>query len=184
MTTFGEGWPPRVEWKEVKFPERGTNSQGPRWHQRIRTLSLQGRRPQERVSAIPQEVLDFTPEAELQSDAKLFAKCLQSAPSGSSPGLGGCTYEMIKVCLDDWETLQLLTSVCGRFRQGHITRSVEGILPCHLHSIAEEGWRSEGHRDRQCFPTFGCKDFGQTIQFSSGNSMRPIPIRSVDQGRH
>ena len=26
MITFGEGWPPRVEWKEVKFPERGTKS--------------------------------------------------------------------------------------------------------------------------------------------------------------
>ena len=33
---------------------------------------LQGRRPQERVCAIPQEVLDFRPEAELQSDANFL----------------------------------------------------------------------------------------------------------------
>ena len=47
--------------------------------------------------------------AELQRDPKVaFSQCLSSAPSGSSPGPGGCTYEMLKVCLDDRETLHLL----------------------------------------------------------------------------
>ena len=47
----------------------------------------------------------------LDLDSFLFAKCLASAPSGSAPVRGGCTYEMLKVCLEDAETLHLLFRV-------------------------------------------------------------------------
>ena len=43
-------------------------------------------------------------------DAQIFAKCLRTAPSGSSPGPGGCSNEILRVCLDDTETLLLLTA--------------------------------------------------------------------------
>ena len=59
---------------------------------------------------IPQAVVDFVPESPLQLDAKIFAKCLRTAPSGNAPGPRGCTNEMLRVCLDDMETLALLTS--------------------------------------------------------------------------
>ena len=32
-------------------------------------------------------------------DAKVFAECLRSAPTGCSPGPGGCSNEILKVCL-------------------------------------------------------------------------------------
>ena len=35
-------------------------------------------------------------------------KCLQSAPSGCAPGPGGCSNEMLRVCLDDCEVFQFL----------------------------------------------------------------------------
>ena len=41
-------------------------------------------------------------------DNTIFSKCLSSAPSGSAPGPGGCTYEMLKVCLGDAEATHLL----------------------------------------------------------------------------
>ena len=66
---------------------------------------LQGRRPQVRVVDIPQEVIDFVPD---RSDMKLFTQCLQSAPSGCSPGPGRCTNELLRLCLDDPELVQLL----------------------------------------------------------------------------
>ena len=59
---------------------------------------LQGRRPQEREMEIPAEVMDHA----------LFTKCLQSAPSGCAPDPGGCSNEMLRVCLDDCEVFQLL----------------------------------------------------------------------------
>ena len=70
--------------------------------------ALQGRRPQDPVSAIPREVLDFQPASPLQLDSMAFAKCLWEAPAGCSPGPGGCTNEMLRVCLDDHELFQLL----------------------------------------------------------------------------
>ena len=62
----------------------------------------------ERVREIPPDVLTFTPERLLDLDAHLFGKCLSSAPSGCAPGPGGCTNEMLKVCLEDRQVLQLL----------------------------------------------------------------------------
>ena len=55
---------------------------------------LRSRRPQSRVHDIPQAIIDHIPESPLQLDEKTFAKCLQTAPSGSAPGPGGCTNEM------------------------------------------------------------------------------------------
>ena len=68
---------------------------------------LQGRRPQERVREIPDEVMASNP-TRVNLDNFTFSKCLSSAPSGSAPGPGGCTYEMLKVCLGDAEATHLL----------------------------------------------------------------------------
>ena len=81
---------------------------------------LRARRPQEQVQPIPQEVLDHVPIAEVNLNAKLFATCLREAPSGSSPGPGGCTNEMLKVCLDNTEALHLLTSAAEDFARSSI----------------------------------------------------------------
>ena len=85
---------------------------------------LRGRRPQERESPIPEGVQDFFPEHHLILDASRFAKCLQTAPSGSSPGPGGCTNEILKVCLEDSETLALLTSAAEDFARATVPREV------------------------------------------------------------
>ena len=88
---------------------------------------LRERRPQERQSLVQQEVLDFEPQSTLQLDAELFARCLQMAPFGSSPGPGGCTNEMLRVCLDDRETLELQTTAAEDLARatvpGEVTRS-------------------------------------------------------------
>ena len=69
---------------------------------------LQDRRPREQVRPIPREVLEFNPSVPLQLEIRTFVDCLRSAPAGSAPGPGGCSYEMLKVCLDDPEVTQLL----------------------------------------------------------------------------
>ena len=66
---------------------------------------LQNRRPQCQMQQIPQEVMEFNPGSPLTLDPHIFAKCLRSAPSGSAPGPGGCSYQMLKTCLDDAELL-------------------------------------------------------------------------------
>ena len=85
---------------------------------------LRGRRSEERESSIPEEVQDFVPEHRLILDASKFAKCLQTAPSGCSPGPGGCTNEILKVCLEDSETLELLTSAAEDFARATVPREV------------------------------------------------------------
>ena len=64
---------------------------------------LQEKRPVAQVREIPPAVLEYTPERPLDLDADLFGQCLSSAPSGTAPGPGGCTNEMLRVCLDDRE---------------------------------------------------------------------------------
>ena len=62
--------------------------------------------------------------AEVNVNAKLFATCLREAPSGSSPGPGGCTNEMLKVCLDNTEALHLLTSAAEDFARSSIPDNI------------------------------------------------------------
>ena len=85
---------------------------------------LRERRPQVASREIPREVLDFAPQAPMELNFKLFSICLRSAPAGSSPGPGGCTNEMLKVCLDDQETLQLLYCAADEFARGDVPRGV------------------------------------------------------------
>ena len=60
------------------------------------------------TSPIPREVLDFVPDQVLDLDQQELVKCLRTSPSKSAPGPGGCTNELLCVCLDDNELLQLL----------------------------------------------------------------------------
>ena len=112
MTIRAEGPQLSPEWREGKCQERGTNLQ--ELHIGTQECDHVGRVPNkknvEQVSPILQAVLDFVPESTLQLDKQLFVECLQTAPSGCAPGPGGCTNEMLHVCLDDHETLELLTS--------------------------------------------------------------------------
>ena len=91
---------------------------------------LQRRRPQEWVREIPPEVVASNPTP-VVLDPVAFSQCLSSALSWSSPG--GCTYEMLKVCLS--------------------TSSGRGTRDCHqsVHDVNHDGAaeeRRQGARNR------------------------------------
>ena len=73
---------------------------------------LQDRRPQVVSRPVPAEVLNFEPDRPVQLDLKAFFTSLRSAARGSSPGPGGCTYEHLKVLLDEVDTTEFLFEVC------------------------------------------------------------------------
>ena len=56
---------------------------------------------------IPAGVMATSPTS-VNVDSFTFSKCLSSTSSGSASGPGGCTYEMLKVCLGDTEATHLL----------------------------------------------------------------------------
>ena len=60
---------------------------------------LQERRPKE-SGELGDDVRSFVPEAPLALDRDLFTDALRSSSKGSSPGPGGCTYELLRVLLD------------------------------------------------------------------------------------
>ena len=60
------------------------------------------KRCQNQVQPIPFDVMEFTPETPIELDARVVDTSLRSAPPA---GLGGCTHEMLQVCLDDVELL-------------------------------------------------------------------------------
>ena len=109
---------------------------------------LQRKRPQEQVRQIPPEVMGYVPEQALMMDFALFTKCLQSAPSGVSAGPGGCTNEMLRVCLDDAEVLQLLFRVAEDFARTNVPESVSKAfmaasmtaLQKHDGGVRHRGW--------------------------------------------
>ena len=81
---------------------------------------LQDRRPQVQRRELPREVLEFVPERPVDLDRKTFFDSLRSAPLGSSAGLGGCTYEHLKLMLDDTDSQELLLATCSLLAQGKV----------------------------------------------------------------
>ena len=89
---------------------------------------LQDRRPQVVSRPVPAEVLNFDPERPVQLDRKAFLTSLRSAARGSSPGPGGCTYEHLKVLLDEVDTTELLFEVCCTVAQARVPPEVARAL--------------------------------------------------------
>ena len=110
---------------------------------------LQERRPRERVREIPAEILNYVAEQPLVLDGTLFSKCLASAPTGSAPGPGGCTNEMLRSfgrCGGD----AVLVSCRARHGQGRHPRFGQMSHGVDHDSFAEKGWR----RARNCHRNF------------------------------
>ena len=91
---------------------------------------------------ISQEVIDHVPEAPLQLEVKVFAKCLRTAPSGSAPQVqGGCTNEMLRVCLDDSETMTLLASAAEDFARAETLDVTRSFMLATLTSLQKKDGR-------------------------------------------
>ena len=89
---------------------------------------LRRQRPQTQLREIPAAVLEAEPPRAVTLDRKIFHSCLQGSPSGVAPGPGGCTNEMLRVCLDDAEILSLLFDAAEDFARGHIPDDVTRCL--------------------------------------------------------
>ena len=123
---------------------------------------LTRRRPQERRQQIPVEVLDFVPDGELRLDTKQFAECLRSAPSGSSPGPGGCSNEILKVCLDDRETLLLLTKAAEDFARATVPGEVfRAFMSATMTALEKRGGGVRGIATGTVFRRLVAKTFAR-----------------------
>ena len=85
---------------------------------------LRRQRPQEQLRELPRTVTEFQPERPLNLDRKIFHDCLRGSPSGVASGPGGCTNEMLRVCLDDQETLSLVFEAAQDFARGQVPNVV------------------------------------------------------------
>ena len=87
--------------------------------------ALQDRRPQQVIRPLTQEVLNFEPEVPVH----MFLTSLKSAPRGSSPGPGGCTYE---------HSMELLFAACTSLAQSRVpSEVVPAIMGARLTALAK-----------------------------------------------
>ena len=70
------------------------------------------------------DVQSFAGKRKLKLKKSVFSKCLQEAPSGNSPGPGGCSNEILRVCLEDGELLSLLHFAAQDFARGEVPLEV------------------------------------------------------------
>ena len=109
---------------------------------------LQRKRPQERRKEIPAAVLEFIQEGKLKLSLKMFANCVRSAPSGSSPGPGGRSNEMLRVLMEDKESLLHLHASAKDFARADVPQSVHDG---QHNRVAEARWRRERRCNRTSF---------------------------------
>ena len=137
---------------------------------------LQGRRPQEMIWEILVEVLNFVPGQALVLDATLFSKCLASAPSGSAPGPGGCTNEMLKVCLDDAEVSQLLFLAAQDMARAQIPESAKTFMLATMTALQKKDGGVRGIATGT--------SFRRLVREGGRVHVCTISIRFVHSGRH
>ena len=89
---------------------------------------LQRKRPQEIQRELPEHVRGFVPESLLALDRDAFMKSLKTSPRGSSPGPGGCTYEHLKVLLDETDIFELLFDAVTSLAQARVPASISKAL--------------------------------------------------------
>ena len=77
---------------------------------------------------LPEHVRAFTPETPLVVNKEILLKSLKSSPRGSSPGPGGCTYEHLKVLMDDADTFNLLHEAVTSLAQARVPASISKAL--------------------------------------------------------
>ena len=136
---------------------------------------LQDTRPQQHVRRTPQAVMEYRPDVPLALSWKTFTKCLRESPSGSSPGPGGCTNEMLRVCLDDEEVLQWSYFGGTRFRARRCTnRSITRVHVGNHDGVAKERWRCARNRHRNEFSPTRCQNVSATVRTGSGEGLCSI----------
>ena len=64
----------------------------------------------------------------VQVDRKNFMRSLKSAPKGSSPGPGGCTYEHLRALLEDVDTFKLLFEAVSSLAQATVPPEIAAAL--------------------------------------------------------
>ena len=103
--------------------------------------------------------MEFVFERLVEVDVALFTKCLCSV------GLGGCTNEMLRVCLDDHELFHLLfRAVEDTVKGRHARVCEEGVHGSYHDGVAETGWRGPGHRYRHFIPSVRGENVGPPIR--------------------
>ena len=71
--------------------------------------------------------LAFEPQTPVELDRKTFFDSLRSSHRGSSGGPGGCTYEYLKLVLDDSDATDLFVATCNRIAQGRVPEEVRAV---------------------------------------------------------
>ena len=89
---------------------------------------LQRKRPQKVVRELPGHVRALVLETPLVVSKEILLKSLKSSPRGSSPGPGGCTYEHLKVLMDDVDTFELLCEAVTSLAQARVPASMSKAL--------------------------------------------------------
>ena len=84
-----------------------------------------------------QEVLEFEPERRVILDRPTFLTSFKSAPWGSCPGPGGCTYENLKTLLDESDTTDLLFGACASFAQAKVPEEVASVSDGRLTALSK-----------------------------------------------
>ena len=126
---------------------------------------LQGRRPQVRGMAIHQNVMEFVPERPVELDVALFTKCLRSAPSGSASGPGGCTNEMLRVCLDDHELFQLLFRAAEDTAKADMPESVrKAFMSATMTALQKPDACAAGTSFRRLVARMLARQFGKAVE--------------------
>ena len=82
-----------------------------------------------------------------------------STSKNSSSGPGGCADELLRVCLDDCELLQLLFLAAEDLARGNAPPAAKPFMTAAMTALSKK----DGNCRRDFLPPIGCGDIGEAI---------------------
>ena len=147
---------------------------------------LQEKRPVTVQRPLNDDILGFTLDEELILDRRKFIACLKSAPRGSAAGPGGCSYELLRVLLEDPESLELLAEAAEAYARARLP--AECARAWGLAAMTALRKKDDGVRGiaagASFLPTPRGANFGQAARWRNGGNLCALPFCAIHTGRH
>ena len=103
------------------------------------------RRPPRPAADLPPAARAFQPARPVELDRRIWTDCVRSAPKGSSSSLSGASFELLKLALDEDETLELQAAVAERYARAEIPASVARALGTgRMTALLKDNGRARG----------------------------------------
>ena len=132
-------------------------------------------RPRRLLCPIPDDILNYHPDVDVELDRNRFLTNLRNARRGLSPSLSGGRNEHYKVVMDDEHIMGDLYTIASRLACGNVPRQIgEALRMCKLTALPKSNGKIRGLNAGDTFRRLVAKTLAQQYEEEFRNATSPF----------